>query len=320
MAIVRQGNKPAKITVSRGDEKWEADDGELDKLPETAHHGAGMFGGGPSSFTLGPGRESGGRLQGLPDLAQPQKTINVMPQPGAPQAPRRRRPDQRRRDRLDARAVDPEAMMRRFDEFDRRLEQFSRLRGPRDGARDPMPKMRRPGAGRRGANAPRPGSPRPMPQDPRDRGTPRDDPTASARGRDVATCTGGRSKPDRWDRASRRVLLAQVLAVPAVPPPTVRSDQVDPAEPRRFPSPELKWMMLPPEFEMAAMPSPTLFEALLLVTALLLDADKTIPRPAAAHHGVLAKFFTCRAAGWISKMPFMPFPLAMLLLKALKIP
>ena len=32
--IVRHGKEPAKITVTRGDEKWEISDKELDKLPE----------------------------------------------------------------------------------------------------------------------------------------------------------------------------------------------------------------------------------------------------------------------------------------------
>jgi hypothetical protein len=148
VAIVRQGNKPAKITVSRGDEKWELSDGELDKLPEDLHPVVqGMLGGGPMTVTIGPGGKADAYSKAIQFLAQPQKTITGTGtlQPGAQQVPQPPKeasgPPGPTKVRL---PVDPEALMRRLDDLDRRLEQLQQeLRGPRDGApRDPMPRMR----------------------------------------------------------------------------------------------------------------------------------------------------------------------------------
>jgi hypothetical protein len=141
VAIVRQGSKPAKITVSRGDEKWEITDGELDKLPEDLRPVVqGMLGGGPMTVTIGPGDAAGAYNKAIQFLAQPQK-IPLPPGAQGPQPPK---------DTLlapgpaKARPVDPEALMRRLDDLDRRLEQLQQeLRGPRDGAgRDATPRMR----------------------------------------------------------------------------------------------------------------------------------------------------------------------------------
>jgi hypothetical protein len=44
VAITKQGNQPAKIVVSRGDEKWEVTEGKLDALPpELRTHVEGML-------------------------------------------------------------------------------------------------------------------------------------------------------------------------------------------------------------------------------------------------------------------------------------
>jgi len=172
VSIVRQGNKPAKITVSRGDEKWELTDGELDKLPDDLRPMVqGMLGGGPMTLTIGPGGKVDAYTKALQLLAQPEKAPNRVapqgpqpPQPGAaPQPPAKP---------YKAPAVDPETVMRRLDELDQRIQQLQeQLRGPRDGGRDSMPRMRPPGqAEDDGQRLPK--AARPMREAPRDPATP----------------------------------------------------------------------------------------------------------------------------------------------------
>jgi hypothetical protein len=172
VSIMRQGSKPAKITVTRGDEKWELSDGELDKLPEDLRSVVqGMLGGGPMTITIGPGGKVDAYNKMVQLFAQPQKTITgtgTLP-PGAPQPPQPPK-EASVPQGPKARPVDPEALMRRLDELDRRLEQLQQeLRGTRDGAGDPMPRMRQPGQAEGDASAPRPPKgARPMRDEPRD--------------------------------------------------------------------------------------------------------------------------------------------------------
>jgi hypothetical protein len=58
--IHREGKKPAKVTVKKGDQKWEVNEDQLDKLPEDARHEVEpLLGGGPERIRLnlegGPG-------------------------------------------------------------------------------------------------------------------------------------------------------------------------------------------------------------------------------------------------------------------------
>lgn len=74
VSIVRHGKEPPKITVTRGDEKWEITDKELDKLPEElrppVEH---MLGAGPFPFPMMPGGMPNGfnmpgiRIEGMPN-------------------------------------------------------------------------------------------------------------------------------------------------------------------------------------------------------------------------------------------------------------
>ena len=51
--IHRQGKKPAKITVKKGDRKWEINEDQLDKLPEDVRHEVEpLLGGGPERIKL----------------------------------------------------------------------------------------------------------------------------------------------------------------------------------------------------------------------------------------------------------------------------
>jgi hypothetical protein len=176
IAIVRQGNKPAKITVSRGDEKWEVTDGEFDKLPEDLRPMVqGMLGGGPMTLTIGPGGmkadPSSAYTKAIQLLTQPQAVTGPgLLQPGVPQGPQPPKAGPTPPGATNPRAVDPEALMRRLDDLDRRLEQLQQeLHGPRDGGRDQMPWMRPPGQAEDDGNAPRPPKgARPMREEPRD--------------------------------------------------------------------------------------------------------------------------------------------------------
>jgi hypothetical protein len=58
--IHREGKKPAKVTVKKGDQKWEINEDQLDKLPEDVRHEVEpLLGGGPERIRLnlesGPG-------------------------------------------------------------------------------------------------------------------------------------------------------------------------------------------------------------------------------------------------------------------------
>jgi len=165
--------------VSRGDEKWELTDGELDKLPEDLRPIVqGMLGGGPMTITIGPGGKVDAYNKALQLLMQPQKAPNWAVAPQGPQPPQAGAVPQAPAKPSKAPAVDPETLMRRLDELDQRLQQLQQeLRGPRDGGRDATPRMRSPGQAEDEGNAPRiPRPPRPMREDPRDSSTtsPRD--------------------------------------------------------------------------------------------------------------------------------------------------
>ena len=144
VTVTRQGDKPAKVVVSRGDDKWELTDGELDKLPEDLRPIVqGMLGGGPMTITIGPGGKTDAYNKMLQILTQPEKAP-TWAAPQFPQPPQAGVAPQPPSKPYKAPAVDPEALMRRLDELDRRLDQLQQeLRGPRDG-RDPMPRMRPP--------------------------------------------------------------------------------------------------------------------------------------------------------------------------------
>ena len=104
IAINKQGDEPAKITVKKGDQKWEVAENELDKLPEDIRpHVARMLGRVPS--------DNGGdvpRLDFIPEW----------PMPGQPegQVP----------DKLEFRPAAPEKgpVEKRLEEMNHRLEQL----------------------------------------------------------------------------------------------------------------------------------------------------------------------------------------------------
>jgi hypothetical protein len=51
--IHREGKKPAKITIKKGDQKWEINEDQLDKLPEEVRHEVEpLLGGGPEGLKL----------------------------------------------------------------------------------------------------------------------------------------------------------------------------------------------------------------------------------------------------------------------------
>jgi hypothetical protein len=71
VSVSRSGNKPAKISVSRGDEKWDLTDQELNKLPDDLRPFVErMLGGGPMTIDL----------QGLPNKTTVQGTFRLLPQ------------------------------------------------------------------------------------------------------------------------------------------------------------------------------------------------------------------------------------------------
>jgi len=179
VTVARHGNKPAKITVTRCDDKWEVSDGELDKLPEELRPAVqGMLGPGPlTTLTIGPGGvKPDAYNKMLQILAQPQKVTggNLWVTPGNPQSPQPPKEGSVPPSPAKTRPVDPEALMRRLDDLDRRLEQLQQeLHGPRDGAmRDAMPRMRPPGQAEDDGNTPRPPKPARPREEPRDGSTP----------------------------------------------------------------------------------------------------------------------------------------------------
>src|SRR5262245_19655351 len=193
IGIMRQGNQPAKITISRGDQKWEVAEGEMNKLPDDLRPFVqGMFG-----SPLGAGL----RIKSLPgypptmeiEPLQPQKPVGprdpespaapgkpaypAKPAPGGPQPPQGMQPGQPGPD-LAGRLDQLERQLRSLEDAIRGL----RDGGPRDGGPgDSMPRMRRPI--QQGDDGPRD---RRGPQDQR-RGLPPDD---ERRGPD-----GGPQKP-----------------------------------------------------------------------------------------------------------------------------
>jgi hypothetical protein len=81
VTIVRHGKEPAKITVSRGDEKWEVSDKELDKLPDDLRPQVErMLGGGPMpGFNM---RVEGMPMGGPPGFNLPALYGNAFPREG----------------------------------------------------------------------------------------------------------------------------------------------------------------------------------------------------------------------------------------------
>jgi hypothetical protein len=84
VTIGRKGKEPVKITVTRGDEKWEISDKELDKLPEELRPAVQrMLGGGPMPFPMPGGFNMPGmRIEGMPMGGSP--GFNPPPRDGNP--------------------------------------------------------------------------------------------------------------------------------------------------------------------------------------------------------------------------------------------
>ncbi|HEY2762069.1 MAG TPA: hypothetical protein VGI75_15030, partial [Pirellulales bacterium] len=195
ISIVRQGGKPAKITVTRGDDKWDVTEGELDKLPEDVRPIVqGTLGGGPMTIRL-PG---GMNILGMQDDGHgPQETNRQLfqmfgqhhddfrPNPPPPGDGERRdgdRHDGERRGPPDGNAgpgPGPD-LMHRLDEIDRHLQRLEdELHGMRGGPNstrdggppDGRPRVRpagRPPMGDDGAQGPPPNGERRGPPGPPD--------------------------------------------------------------------------------------------------------------------------------------------------------
>ena len=202
ISIVRQGGKPAKITVTRGDDKWDVTEGELDKLPEDVRPIVqGALGGGPMTIRLPGGMNVLGMQgdgRGQPDLNRQlmqmfgQRRNDSGPNPPPPQGDGERR-DGERRDGERRGPPDGGAgpgpgpdLMHRLDEIDRHLQRLEdELHGMRGGPNntrdggppDGRPRMRadgRPPMGEDGAQGPPPDGDRRGPPDGQRRGPPPD--------------------------------------------------------------------------------------------------------------------------------------------------
>jgi hypothetical protein len=159
VTIVRQGKQPAKITVTRGDDKWEVDDKDLGKLPEDLRPLVErMVGVGPAAFPFPGGfnmpgmpgmRIEGMQMGGPPGMNPPPRDGNPPHRdgengppssggeyPGGPHAPMMQ-PGQ----------ILPE-LMQRLDRLDRRLEMLQdELRRMQDAGPGTPPRMRPRGPG-----------------------------------------------------------------------------------------------------------------------------------------------------------------------------
>lgn len=111
ISITRQGKKPATIAVTRGDQKWEVNENELDKLPaDIRPHVERMLRHGVRGL-LGP------RMEGW--LAPPASPSPTAPPPAAkPRAPGEKRPEAR------APSEPPRPIDKELDEMSRRLDQL----------------------------------------------------------------------------------------------------------------------------------------------------------------------------------------------------
>ena len=154
----RDGKKPGTVTVTRGDDKWEVKEDELNKLPDDVRPIAErMMGAGPFNLQLqgGPGGPQRQPLnQAMRFLLQnqpqppggpqgpnpPDGAPGPKPPPGAPgpqggPPPRPGQPGQGGGD-----------LMQRLEQFDRQLQLLQdELRGLRDVSPNPMPRARQPG-------------------------------------------------------------------------------------------------------------------------------------------------------------------------------
>jgi len=160
VAIVRQGNKPAKITVNRGDEKWEVAEDELGKLPEDVRPFVqGMVGG--TMNMLGGGGMKIKSLPGWPPTIQIEPATPEQPQKMPPRGPDQPQPPAGPgTPAYPAKPAyggpQPQGMQpgqpgpdigQRLDQLERQLRSLEdAIRGLRDaGAGDGGPRMRRPG-------------------------------------------------------------------------------------------------------------------------------------------------------------------------------
>ena len=91
VTITRQGDQPAKIVVRQGDQKWEINENELDKLPEALRPAVKamlggtrvyMFGQGPAMM---PGTGHQGSAEAPARKAEPDKKRDVKPEATAPE-------------------------------------------------------------------------------------------------------------------------------------------------------------------------------------------------------------------------------------------
>ena len=112
VAISKEGDQPAKITVHRGNDKWEVTEKDLDKLPADVRPfveqmlGHGMVGvvGGAVPPMMSGGFSAGGGTFQLP--APPAGMTQPQPFPGSP---------------------DRQMMEKRFDEMNRRMDQLFKM-------------------------------------------------------------------------------------------------------------------------------------------------------------------------------------------------
>lgn len=202
ISIVRQGSKPAKITVSRGDEKWEVTSDSLDKLPEELRPIVqGMDGGNPMTIRF-PGAAGMSPLHldmpspGGPGINAIQELLGQQG-PGAGPGPGPNGPPPRNDGPggppQNAGPGGPPDLMQRLDEIERNLQRLQdalhdlrengqrdggpRAGGPRDGGpRDGGPRDGGPQGRGRGNNPPPDGDRRGPPDDGDRRGPPPRDP------------------------------------------------------------------------------------------------------------------------------------------------
>jgi hypothetical protein len=173
VSIVRKGKEPAKITVTRGEDKWEISDQELNKLPDDLRPQVQrMLGAGSMPFPIPGGFNMPGvRIEGMPMGGPP--GFNPPPRDGNPPSrggdnnppPRDRNPPPRDEDRGPPPPASPDGpggfrppmmrpgqippeLMDRLERLDRRLEMLQEeMRRLQDGGPGSMPQMRPRGPG-----------------------------------------------------------------------------------------------------------------------------------------------------------------------------
>lgn len=168
VSIMRKGKEPAKITVKRGEEKWEISDQELNKLPDDLRSQVQrMLGAGSMPFPMPGGfNPPGVRIEGMPmggppgfnpsprdgnpsprggDNYPPPRDGNPPPRdedhgpplPGGPDGPGGFRPPMMQPGQI------PPELMDRLERLDRRLEMLQEeMRRLQDGGPGSMPRMR----------------------------------------------------------------------------------------------------------------------------------------------------------------------------------